>query len=70
MGEKFIIGATANIFKEIDESFNFELVKALRSGKDHKEVLKKDAEWLKAVLPEYIDAEVSKLINALGIESD
>lgn len=70
MGEKFIIGATANIFREIDESFNFELVKALRDGKDHKEVLRKDAEWLKAVLPGYIDAEVNKLINTLGLENN
>ena len=70
MGERFITDTSATIFSEINEVFNFELVRAMRGGENYKAVLKKDAEWLKTVLPKYIDAEVNKLISTLGLESD
>lgn len=70
MAERFIVDTSATIFSEINEVFNFELVRAMRSGENYKTVLKKDAEWLKTVLPEYIDAEVNKLISTLGLESN
>lgn len=68
MGERFMADTGALIFSEIDEALNFELVRALRSGENSRDVLKKDAEWLKSTLPKYIDAEVNKLISTLGLE--
>ena len=63
---RLIIDADAGFLNELDRMLNFEFVRAVRNGDDFEEVLKKDAEWLKAVLPEYIDKEVDKLISTFG----
>lgn len=68
MDKRFIADTSALIFDKINEVFNFELVRTMRDGENSKDVLKKDAEWLKSTLPKYIDAEVNKLISTLGLE--
>lgn len=60
---RFLEDVGATILCELDRAVNFEAIRSLRDGKNVREVLEADAEWLKKMLPEYIDQEVEKMIR-------
>ena len=60
---RFLEDVGATFLWELDRAVNFEAIRSIRGGKNVREVLEADAEWLKKILPEYIDREVEKMIK-------
>jgi hypothetical protein len=61
--KRFLEDVGATFLCELDRAVNFEAIRSMRDGEDVREVLESDAEWLKKILPEYIDQEVEKMIR-------
>lgn len=60
---RFLEDVGATFLCELDRAVNFEAIRSVRDGKNVREVLEADANWLKKMLPEYIDREVEKMIK-------
>lgn len=65
---RFFADLETSFLYELSRALNFEVTRALRDEKDRDicALLDKDAEWLKTILPSYIDAEVKQLKATLG----
>ena len=59
-----------SVLSEIDRAFNYETVRCMRneelSEADTAKIIRESAEWLKGILPAYIDNSAANIMTVIG----